>query len=62
VIAGDIPKTDAIIDWFFYAWAAYGIGATLYYSVEAHWWRVTSWVEGRRLDRMIRPQEREERP
>lgn len=45
--------TNLIIEWFFYACAAYGVVATLYYFIEANGWRVQSWFEDRRLDFLI---------
>lgn len=35
--------TGTIIDYFFYACLAYGVVATLYYLIDAQWWRVEGW-------------------
>lgn len=37
---------------------ATGSAAVLYFWADANWWRVEAYLEGRRIDRLVREQER----
>lgn len=49
---------DDLTDIFFAICAVVGVGGMLFYWGQAHWWRVPSWLEDRRIDRAIRRRER----
>jgi hypothetical protein len=54
-----MPKT--FTDIFFLILAVYAVGAILFFYGQANWWRISSWREHRRLDRLIRQEERGQR-
>lgn len=43
-----------MIDAFFAGLLAAGIAGSIYYVADAHLWRVSSWIEDRCINRLIR--------